>query len=156
VARPLLSSRALAQRLPAATLVALGVFALYKASSLTFGSVREPGSGFFPTLISVSLVTFAAALFLFDRRPRLDGEGEDLRAERSPWIVVAAVAAYALALKHVGFILCTAALILLLLRGIGAVSWRLSLAIAVAATLACHALFTRLGVPLPAGVLGLW
>lgn len=152
MARPLLNT--LGQRLPSAAFAVFGLAALYKASALPFGSVSQPGSGFFPALIGVALVVFAAvALFAPSAKP--EEAQSPARGEVAVWIVIIALLAYVLALPHLGFIPSTAAIILLLLRGIGGVPWRNSLIAAIVAAVACYVLFTRLGVPLPAGVLGL-
>lgn len=149
MARPLLN--ALGPRLPAAAFAAFGLAALFKASALPFGSASQPGSGFFPTLIGVALVVFATVAFFAPAKP---GEAQGLaRGETAVWVVIIALLAYVLALPHLGFIPSTAAIILLLLRGIGSVPWRTSLIAAIVAAVACYVLFTRLGVPLPPGVL---
>ena len=140
-------------RLPALALIGLGLAALYEASTLSFGTVRQPGSGFYPTLICVLLIVFGGlALANPTSSPR--GEPADGGGNVRVWLVVGAVAAYAWALVAVGFLLCTAALLLLLLRGVGRVRWPTSLAAAALGSTACYVLFTRLGTPLPAGVLG--
>lgn len=146
--------RALGPRLPSVALVALGLAALYGASSLSFGTLREPDSGFFPKLICVALIVFAGASFATPVGPSPVDDAPEPRGALRVWVVVVALVAYALALVPVGFLLCTAALIVLLLKGMGAVPWLPSLAFAVTGAAACYGLFTRLGVPLPAGVLG--
>ncbi len=147
--------KTLGPRLPAATLAAIGLAALYKASALPFGSVSQPGSGFFPTLTGVALAVFATMALLAS--PAKPEEAETpARSDTAVWVVVIALLAYVLALPRVGFILSTAAIILLLLRGIGGVPWRTSLIAAMVAAAACYALFTRLGVPLPPGILAFW
>jgi hypothetical protein len=152
VARPFLST--LGPRLPAAALAVFGLAALYKASGLPFGSLSQPGSGFFPTLIGVALFVFSAAA-CFARSPN-PGEAETrARGEAAVWVVIVALLAYALALPAVGFIPCTAAIILLLLRGIGGVPWSTSLIAAIIAAVACYMLFNRLGVALPPGFVAL-
>ncbi|MGH8698411.1 MAG: tripartite tricarboxylate transporter TctB family protein [Burkholderiales bacterium] len=138
-------------RLPAAALIGVGLAALYAASDLSFGTVRQPGSGFFPTLVCVALIVFGG-LALADPARALPAPGSG--GEARIWLVVAALAAYGWALAPVGFLPCTMALLLLLLRGIGGVSWPISLAAAAVGAIACYGLFTRLGMPLPAGVLG--
>jgi putative tricarboxylic transport membrane protein len=147
--------RGLARRLPAAALIGLGIAALYEASSLSFGTVREPGSGFFPVLVSLVLIAFGAVSFA--AAPVSPGQSirAEAHAEARPWILVAALAAYAWAIVPVGFLLSTTALLLVLLRGIGRARWQVSIALAAFASLACYLLFTRLGMPLPPGVLGL-
>lgn len=144
---------ALARRLPAAALIALALAALYEASSLPFGTARQPDSGFYPILVCVALVVFAAlALADAPRAPRRDEPVDDVEHARV-WLVVVALAVYAGMVTAVGFLVCTAALLILLLR-VGRVSWVASIAAALLASFASYALFTRLGMPLPAGILG--
>jgi hypothetical protein len=145
--------RRLAPRLPSAALLALGLAALYKASSLPFGTVREPDSGFYPILICTALAAFAGVSFASPERPWKGESDSHPRGSLRVWGVVVAMLLYVWALGAVGFLLCTAALVLLLLRGIGALPWLHSVVAAVVAAAACYALFTRLGVPLPAGML---
>ena len=146
--------RALVLRLPSLALIALGVAALYKASSLTLGTLRQPDSGFYPTLVCVLLIAFGIMALADAPRAPVEQQTGGARAQARVWLVVVALVAYAWALTPVGFLLCTAALLLLLLRGIGRVSWVVSLASAVIGSIACYAAFIRLGLPLPAGVLG--
>ena len=140
--------------MPSAALVALGLAALYKGSSLPFGTVREPDSGFYPSLICVALIVFAAVSFASAEAPSPPEDAPHPRGTLRVWVVVVALGAYVWALVPVGFLLCTAALIFILLRGMGAVAWLPSLVLAVLGAAACYGLFTRLGVPLPAGILG--
>ena len=142
------------ERLPAAALVGLGLAALYEASSLPFGTVRQPDSGFYPTLVSLALIVFSAVALAEATPASPHAEAADARAQTRVWAVVASLAAYAWAITSVGFLVCTVALLVVLLRGIGRMSWPASAAAAVLASVACYALFTRLGLPLPAGVLG--
>ena len=122
--------RALVPRLPSLALVALGVAALYKASSLTLGSARQPDSGFYPTLTCVLLIAFGLLSLADTAQPRVEQDSSSARGQRRVWVVVIAMLAYAWALVPVGFLLCTTALLALLLRGIGSVSWTASALIA--------------------------
>ena len=141
------------RRLPAAVLIGVGLAALYEALRLPFGSVQQPDSGFFPTLVALALIVFSASAAA-DAAPASEGTpAANANGQARIWTVVAALAAYAWAIAPVGFVLCTAALLVVLLRGIGRVSWPVSLAAAAIGSIACYALFTRLGLPLPAGVL---
>lgn len=144
-------ARQVTGRLPALALIGLGLAALTEASGLSFGTLREPGSGFYPTLVCVLLIAFGA---LSLAAPAPDSSAAEPGGHARVWLVVAAVAAYVWALIPLGFLLCTVALLLLLLRGIGGVSWLASAAGAGLGSAACYALFTRLGMPLPAGLLG--
>jgi hypothetical protein len=145
---------ALAPRLPAAALLALGLATLIKALKLPFGSIGAPDSGFYPSVVCVALVAFAAlSLAIAEAPPSGDADVmPEPHAAVRVWTVIAALALYGLALAHVGFIACTAALLVLLLR-LGRVAWPVSLALAAVSTLVCYGLFTRLGVPLPPGLL---
>ena len=68
-------------------------------------------------------------------------------------ILTAMIAAYAWLLPTVGFILCTIVLLVVLLR-LGNVGWAPTIISATGGAAACYLLFTRLGMPLPSGLLG--
>ena len=146
--------RWLAPRLPSAALLALGLAGLYEASSLTFGTVRQPGSGFFPTVVCVLIVVFSGLALAepHARRPAEDAAGAR-GAHARLWLVVGSLFAYVWLLKPIGFLIATVALLLLLLRGIGGTRWAVSAPAALVGSAACYWGFTRLGVPLPAGIL---
>ena len=138
----------------AVALIGLGLAALYAASNLPFGTARQPDSAFFPVLVSTGLVLFAVLVLANGAQSAVD-EAESESAEHARiWAVIVALAAYAGLINTAGFIVCTAALLLLLLRGIGRLSWVAALASAALASVGCYGLFTRLGMPLPAGILG--
>lgn len=139
-------------RAASALLVVLGVAAVYAATRLTFGSARQPETGFFPTLVAVAFLLFSGLALA--ERPQ-DAEPAEAGATARIAAVVIAVALYAALVQRVGFVLCTVAVLLVLLRAIGRVSWTASALASVIAALACYELFTRLGMPLPPGVLAL-
>ena len=60
---------------------------------------------------------------------------------------------YAFAIGKAGFVLATTAILLLLMRGFGGVSWTRSLLLAVFMVLVTYITFVQLGVPLPSGPL---
>ena len=128
----------------------VGLAALYEASSLAFGTLRQPGSGFYPTLVSIALILLGG-LALGDKRPPRREPGAS-GAHTRVWLVVFALAVYAWALVPVGFILCTVALLVLLLR-LGQVSWVASATVAGVGAIGCYGAFMQLGLALPAGVL---
>jgi len=137
-------------RIASAALLLLGLAALYAAWRLPFGSVRQPETGFFPTLVALALVLFSGLALA--ERPEIP---EPLRrgGPARLWVVTGATAAYAALIQPVGFPVCTVALLLLLLRGIGRLSWIVSIVAALVASIVTYELFTRLGMPLPAGLL---
>lgn len=141
-------------RLVCAALIGVGLAALYGASNLSFGTARQPDSGFFPISVTVALILFAA-IAIADGPPPPRGEATaETGGNARIWAVIVALAVYAGLITPVGFIVSTAALLVLLLRGIGRVSWAASAAGAVLGSVGCYWLFTRLGMPLPAGILG--
>jgi hypothetical protein len=135
-----------------AALVAVGVFALYKAASLPLGNLREPDSGFFPVVVTITLTVFAA-LSLWDRNSEADTAQAEPGGLARVWILAALLAAYAGLLPLVGFLLCTAVLLGVLLRGLGQVNWRSTIFYAGGGTIGCYFLFSWLGLPLPSGLL---
>jgi putative tricarboxylic transport membrane protein len=147
------SWRWVAPRLPTLALIALGLAGLYVASSLEFGTPSAPGSGFFPTIVCLLIAIFGAAALASPEESTGDPEGGESGGQVRIWVVVAALAAYTWMLEPVGFLLTTTALLLLLLRGIGAVRWAAAAPAAVIGAATCFWGFTRLGVPLPAGIL---
>lgn len=145
--------RWVAPRLPTLALIAVGLAGLYVASGLEFGTPSAPGSGFFPTIVCLLIATFGAAALAGPEEPAANAEAGESGGRARIWIVVAALAAYTWALEPVGFLLTTTALLVLLLRGIGGVRWAVSAPAAVIGAATCFWGFTRLGVPLPSGVL---
>ncbi len=144
----------LGRRILALCLVLVGLAALWQTMRhLPFGSLSKPDSGFYPTVVSVMLIAFGW-LSLTDRtQPPPEEEGA-VDGQARVWLTIAALAIYAGALATVGFVVCTAGLIVFLLRGIGRVSWIASVASAAVASVVCYLAFKRLGLPLPAGLLG--
>lgn len=153
-AEPRLTRKArLGEALFGASLLGVGLFAIYKARALPFGSLSEPDSGLFPAAIAVLLALFAGlSLGGRDRTPVA------APAERAGIVrvlaLIAALCAYAWFLPRAGFLICTVVLLAVVLRGLGRVGWIGTAVSAVAGAAGCYALFTRLGLPLPAGVFG--
>lgn len=144
----------------AAVLLALAGYVFLAANTLPFGTVRVPQTAFFPKILAVllgifSLLLLARALAGTEAAPR----GVE-KIETEGWIrigvTLATLAAFALALDRLGFLLTTSLLMILLLRAIEAQNWRKVVVVALATALISYAIFSwLLGVPLPAGVLGI-
>lgn len=135
-----------------AALIGAGLFALYAGTGLPFGNLREPGAGFFPVVIAVALILFAA-FALSSRTLEADKAQAEPGSVARVSILTAMIAAYAWLLPTVGFILCTVGLLVVLLR-LGNVGWAPTIISATGGAAACYLLFTRLGMPLPSGLLG--
>ena len=143
----------------AAVLLALAGYIFLAAGTLPFGTMRVPQTAFFPRTLAVllgimSLILLARALA---GREALGG-GEKI--ETQGWIRIAVtlmtLAGFALVLERLGFLLTTFLLMISLLRAIETQKWRKVVVVALATALISYAIFSLLlGVPLPAGLLGI-
>ena len=143
----------------AALLIGLAAFIFLESRRLPLGSFRVPQTGFFPTILAALLALFAAALLLQAWRTADSAGGAETLEPRS-WArigaAMAAMAFFALVLESAGFFLTTFLLMILLLRAIEAQKWSKVIAIALATALVSYAIFgLLLGIPLPAGFLGI-
>jgi putative tricarboxylic transport membrane protein len=139
-------------RISGSFLAVIAGIAMFEASRLPFGSIRAPDAGFFPLSLSILMMLFACGIILnsFFNKP------DRLQFSSRSWQVAAAACAfvlYALSLSKAGFVLGTTAILLLLMRGFGGISWTRSLIIAIPIVLLTYFAFVQLGVPLPPGPL---
>ena len=145
----------------AVSLVLFGwaAFLLIQSRHLSFGSMRVPQTGFFPTVLAILLLILAAILFgqgfvgaESGRRPdKILAEGWSRIG-----LTLAAMIAFALVLESLGFLLSTFFLMVLLLRAIESQRWSKVVVVAVLTAIASYAIFGWiLGIPLPGGVLGI-
>ena len=143
----------------AAILLALAGYVFLAAGALPFGTLRVPQTAFFPKILAL-LLAFLSLVLLAQT---LIGH-ENLRGAQSidtaGWFRIGATLAtmvgFALILEPLGYLMATFLLMVLLLRAIEAQSWGKVIGIAAATSLGSYAIFAwLLGVPLPAGVLGL-
>lgn len=141
-------------RYAAAPLITLGLAALYGATDLQFGTARQPGTGFFPVLVAVAVVVFAALAIAERPEPQGGEDSVEAGGQARVWAVIAALAVYAGLVKAAGFIICTALLLFVLLRLIGRASWAGTAIGVLSGSIGCYWVFTRLGLPLPAGLFG--
>jgi putative tricarboxylic transport membrane protein len=145
-----LSSRP--DRLSGSVIILAGGFAIFEASRLPFGTLRAPDAGFFPLCLSVLLLVAGAAIVLrsYTAAP------EPLQFTPQTWYVLVAAITfvlYAFTVQTVGFIVSTIAALLLLMRGLGGMSWTRAVIIGVPAVVLSYLGFLQLGVPLPRGFL---
>jgi putative tricarboxylic transport membrane protein len=145
-----LSSRP--DRLSGSVLVLAAGFAIFEASRLPFGTLRAPDAGFFPLCLSFLLLVAGAAIVLRS----YTAASEPLQFTSQTWyVLVAAITfvVYAFTVQTVGFIVSTIAALLLLMRGLGGMSWTRAVIIGVPAVVLSYLGFLELGVPLPRGFL---
>jgi hypothetical protein len=139
-------------RISALFLMTVACIALFAAAGLPYGSIRAPDSGFFPRSLSALLLIFGAGIYVQSFLRPVESSHLDSKSWR---VLIAAVAlcAYAITLPRVGFVVDTILIMLLMMRGFGAMSWTLASLIAVPSVVAAYVGFIELGVPLPSGIL---
>ena len=143
----------------AAILLALAGYIFLAARALPIGTLRVPQTAFFPKTLALLLAVLALVLLaqtLFGNETLRGSEKIDTAGWFRIGATLATMAGFALALEPLGYLVTTFLLMVLLLRAIEAQSWRKVIAVALATSLISYAIFAwLLGVPLPAGVLGL-
>ena len=146
--------------LAAAVFIAgLAAFILFECRKLPFGTMRVPQTAFFPAVLAVLLLIFSLVL-LAQRFLHAEAGRVPDQITEDGWVrigaTLATMAVFAFVLERLGFLLSTFVLMILLLRAIESQSWLKVIGIALTTALAAYAIFGwLLGIPLPAGVLGI-
>ena len=129
---------------------------------LPLGTLRAPGSGFFPLLLGLILMGLAAChilqLSLATRKLATGPEGQRGPAGSAQRVLLfmGAVGIATALLDPLGYLLVSFLLMLALLHLLGMRGWQVSLVIAVVTAGASYILFVRwLQIPLPVGWIGL-
>jgi putative tricarboxylic transport membrane protein len=138
--------------------LALGLAAIWQGLALGYGVLSDPGTGFMVFWAGLLIAGFAAAVLV---EAALEASGTTLSAlwVEARWkrvvVVVVALALYAAVFERIGFILCTLALLTVLLRGVERVPWRIAVPVILVATFGTWFVVTRwLKILLPVGILG--
>lgn len=143
----------------AAALAGFAGYILFESTRLRIGSFRVPQTGFFPRVLGILLVLLTLIELLRAlRQPESANAPGKIASEG--WFRIGATLAtmlgFALVLERLGFLLATFFLMVLLLRAIEAPRWPKVLIVALITSLLSYGLFAwLLGVPLPAGILGI-
>lgn len=143
----------------AGALALVAIFALTQSARLDVGSVTRPGPGLFPLVLSAALLVAALSLVIGAwRRAPATAAGDDARAARVSWSLLATVGAFAvyvLVFERVGFLLATSAWLVFLFAVVARYRWPVSIGTGIAIALAARLVFdTWLQVRLPPGLLG--
>lgn len=140
-------------RISGITLCVAGLFLLRTAARLPFGKLSAPDAGFFP--ISLAVLLLLAAVVLVARSLRAAPAALDF-TPRSWGVAIAVLALflYGVLVNRIGFLICTIAILFLLMNTHGRLGWKLSLLLAVPSVVVTYLGFIELGVPLPSGLLG--
>ena len=137
-----------------AAALAFGAAALYEAAKLPFGTVHNPGQGFFPWWTS-AVINVLAPILLFQalRSPSRTARDEPGRLAKVVLLLVV-LAAYTFLLEPLGYTLCTFLLVLFMLRATDPRRWAVALGMAAITAVASYVVFAVwLSVPLPRGPL---
>ena len=133
--------------------LAFGAIAAYEAAKLPFGTVHNPGPGFFPWWTSAVIALLALILLvqlLTSRPSTVQGSGRI--AKVAALLVV--LTAYTFLLDLLGYPLCTFLLVLFMLRATDPQRWPVALGMAAITAVGSYVVFAIwLSVPLPRGPL---
>jgi putative tricarboxylic transport membrane protein len=135
--------------------LALAVFVTWQGLKLGIGSIHDPGSGYVLFYTGLLMVLFSLAIMIAGVTEGGATLGSLWAGTRwtKPLTVIACLAAFAVLLEPLGFLLAAIPLMLLLLRVIDPVRWTLALPLAVLAPLvAWWVLKHALAIQLPAGM----
>ncbi|OGK89201.1 MAG: hypothetical protein A2X50_08835 [Candidatus Rokubacteria bacterium GWF2_70_14] len=135
-------------------LVALGAFVT--GGRLSWGTITQPGPGFFPRALAVLLAVLSLALLTRGLRH----PGADLREQwadgagrRRVLLMTATLLGYVLLVGTAGYLLTTAALFVVMVRWVGGRGWTATLLTGAIGSAGSYLLFGRLlRVELPAGL----
>ena len=138
----------------AALTLIFGAAAAYESTKLPFGTVHNPGQGFFPWWTSVLIILLAMILLI--RALKLGSSAAREKFGRIPRVLALLVvlAAYSFLLDPLGYPLCTFLLVLFMLRATDPQRWTIALGMAALTAVGSYVVFAIwLGVPLPRGPL---
>lgn len=134
--------------------LAFGATAAYESAKLPFGTVRNPGPGFFPWWTSAVIVLLALVYLV----QALTSRSSTARELPGRIVKVAALlivlGAYTFLLDPLGYPLCTFLLVLFMLRATDPQPWPVALGMAAITAVGSYIVFAIwLSVPLPRGPL---
>ncbi len=151
------------ERLYGVVVCGLGIVILWQGGTLSIGSLRSPGSGFFPVLIGAVIIILSVLLTLFPPKGASgDRAGAAKTAKPIPWkgfvrtaSVFAALALYAVFLEYLGFLIVSFVLTMILFVAFGSQSYLRAIFNAAVSTGFAYGLFeVLLKSNLPRGILG--
>jgi len=129
-----------------------------EASRLKMGRLDAPGPGIFP--LSIGIVTGLLSLLAFFQSIKTETKGvaDGPRKPLRRWnlvVIVLAVAAYAVTLEKIGFLINTFLLMVFLLKVVDPQSWKTAIIAGLVTALASELLFNViLRAQIPSGILG--
>ena len=134
--------------------LAFGAAAAFESAKLPFGTIHNPGQGFFPWWTSVVVVLLATILLIQALKLRastaLDKSGRIAKVVS----LLVVLATYTFLLDPLGYPICTFLLVLFMLRVMDPQRWTVALSMAALTAVGTYVVFAIwLSVPLPRGPL---
>ena len=149
-----------ADRVSSLCWLAFGLLCIYGSVLLDLGTLREPGTGFFPFLAALFFSSLALVVFV---RSLIPGRGFQARILslwheaiwHRPLAVGLLMVAYILALERIGFLLTSLVVLVVMLRGVEKFPWWKALLISILSSGCTYLLFhVLLKATLPIGIFG--
>ena len=149
-----------ADRISSLFWLAFGLLCIYSSVLLGLGTLREPGTGFFPLMAGSFFTLLALIVFV---RSLVPGRGFQARISslwkeaiwHRPLAVGILMACYILALERLGFLLTSLVVLLIMLRGVERFPWWKAFLISIISSGSTFLLFrVLLKATLPTGLLG--
>lgn len=138
----------------AALALGLGAAAAYESAKLPFGTVHNPGPGFFPWWTSAVIVFLALVLMVAALRSHSSHAEEGPGRIAKVFALLVVLAVYTFLLEPLGYLLCTFLLVLFMLRATDPQRWAIALSMAAITAIGSYVVFAIwLSVPLPWGSL---
>ncbi len=137
----------------------MGTFVAVHACQLGLGRLYAPGPGFIFFLAACLLILLSAFHLAHPFQTKKEGDETASVWSGVRWkkifLVLIAVSIYVAVFNTTGFILSTFLLMLILFKAVEPTRWWIALSSSIVTTVAAYVLFKLwLGVPFPAGILG--
>lgn len=141
-----------------AVVVAIGAFMMVESMKMLYMVNNVPGPGFLPRLLAIGLIATGLILTAKGIRTRLAVQEvvdwPNARGWRRVALMVGALAVALLVLNWLGFLVTTAAFMLVVVYGLGSRSWRTLVSMPLVAAIGLYVVFAVwLQVPLPRGII---
>jgi putative tricarboxylic transport membrane protein len=127
------------QLVSAAVVLVIGVGAAVLAHGYGLGSLKRPGPGLWPFVVSIVIVCLAAVLLVIGRR--LDDDEKFTKASVLALVGGATFVGLAVLMPTIGFEIPAIALCIVWLRFLGGETWRSTIVISLCTTAAFYLLF---------------
>jgi putative tricarboxylic transport membrane protein len=139
--------------------LAIGAYVIFAGRDMGLGGLHEPGAGFAFYWVGILMCALAASVIgqaVVSGGPSLASLWEGTRWGKVLGVVLLLLA-YGVAFEPIGFIVCTMALLLVLMWFVDPVKWWVAIVVAAGSTAAVWLALTKwLKIQLPAGILAGW